>query len=115
MVGVPRITNADVEVDGWLIPAGTVVFLSFAAANRDEAYYDDPYRFDIAVARPPHLTFGGGPHYCLGANLARAEMTEALQILSRRLPGLRLDGDVEWRADTGITGPTSLPLAFEPA
>jgi cytochrome P450 len=113
VVGVPRITNADVEVDDWLIPAGTVVFLSFASANRDESYYDDPYRFDIAGERPPHLTFGAGPHYCLGANLARAEMTEALRILSQRLRRLRLDGEVEWRADTGITGPTTLPLAFD--
>jgi len=113
VVGVPRISNAEVEVDGWLIPAGTVVFLSLASANRDDTFFDEPLRFDITANRGPHLTFGGGPHYCLGANLARAEMTEALQILSRRLPGLRLGGEVTWRADTGITGPTHLPLEFE--
>lgn len=114
VVGVPRITTAEVEVEGWLIPSGTVVFLAISSANRDDAYYDEPLRFDITVERPPNLTFGGGPHYCLGANLARAEMAEALQVLARRLPGLRLAGDVAWRTDTGITGPTHLPLEFQP-
>lgn len=114
VVGTPRVTNAEVEIDGWIIPPGTVVFLSFASANRDAAWFDDPFTFDITVARPPHVSFGGGPHYCLGANLARAEMTEALQILAVRMRGLRLDGEVIWRSDTGITGPSRLPLAFEP-
>jgi cytochrome P450 len=114
VVGTPRITTAEVAVDGWLIPADTLVFLAFASANRDDAYFDDPLRFDITVQREMHVSFGGGPHYCLGANLARAEMQEALRILAPRMPGLRLDGDVMWRAGTGISGPTRLPLAFEP-
>lgn len=114
VAGVPRVTSDDVDVDGWLVPAGTVVFLSCASANRDDAAYDDPLRFDITVPRAPHLTFGGGPHYCLGASLARAEMQEALALLARRLPNLRLDGEVDWRADTGIVGPLRLPLAFDP-
>ncbi len=113
--GVPRISAEEVEVDGWLIPAGTVVFCSVAAANRDESVYDEPLVFDITAARTAHLTFGAGPHYCLGANLARAEMEEALRILAVRLRNLRLAADPEWRAGTGITGPTTLPLAFDPA
>jgi cytochrome P450 len=115
VVGTPRITADDVEVDGWLIPAGTVVFLSIASANRDESVFDDPLRFDITADRPANLSFGGGPHYCLGANLARAEMVEALTLLARRLPGLRLDGEPTWRTSTGILGPTHLPLAFDAA
>jgi len=115
VVGVPRLSTTEVDVEGWTIPPNTVVFLSIASANRDESYFEDPLRFDITVERPANLSFGGGPHYCLGANLARAEMAEALQILSRRLPGLRLAGDVAWRADTGITGPTRLPIAFDPS
>ncbi len=114
VAGVPRVTGEEVEVDGWVIPAGTIVFLSCASANRDETVYDDPLRFDITATRVPHMTFGGGPHYCLGASLARAEMAEALPILARRMPDLRLDGEVEWRADTGIVGPERLPLAFTP-
>ena len=113
VVGVPRIAAAEVEVDGWVIPPRTLVFLSLASANRDDTVFDDPLRFDITARRPPHLSFGGGPHYCLGANLARAEMEEALRILSRRLCNLRVGGEVSWRAGTAITGPSSLPLTFE--
>ena len=70
--------------------------------------------FDITAVRESHLTFGGGPHYCLGVHLARAEMEEALRILPQRLPDLRLDGEPTWRAGTGISGPNELPLRFTP-
>ena len=110
--GVPRIAMEDVEVDGWAIPAGTIVFLSVASANRDETVFDNPLDFDITAERESQLTFGGGPHYCLGVHLARAEMEEALRILPARLPNLRLDGEPQWRLGTGIAGPTVLPLAF---
>lgn len=113
--GVPRIAMDEVEVDGWTLPTGTVVFLSVDSANRDDAVYDDPLTFDITATRPAHLTFGGGPHYCLGANLARAEMEEALRILPGRMRDVRLDGDAVWREGTGISGPAHLPLAFEPS
>jgi cytochrome P450 len=112
--GIPRIALEDIEVDGWTIPSGTVVFLSVASANRDESAYEDPLVFDITAPRDGHLTFGGGPHYCLGVHLARAEMEEALRILSQRLPDLRLDGEPRWRTGTGIAGPDELPLRFRP-
>lgn len=112
--GVPRVALEDIEVDGWAIAAGTLVFLVVASGNRDASVYGDPMAFDIAAERPAHLTFGGGAHYCLGANLARAEMEEALVVLARRLPDLRLDGEPEWRLGTGISGPTTLPIAFTP-
>lgn len=115
VVGVPRIATQDLEIGGWAIPAGTLVFLSTASANRDETAYDEAATFDITGDRVPHLTFGGGPHYCLGANLARAEMEEALGVLPRRLRDLRLDGQLSWREGTGITGPSHLPLRFRPA
>ena len=109
---IPRVATEDLEIDGWAIPAGTLVIVSLASANRDETLSDDPIRFDIAAPRTGHVTFGAGPHYCLGANLARAEMEEALVVLSARLPDLRLDGEVVWRQGTGIAGPTRLPLAW---
>jgi cytochrome P450 len=109
---VPRVAMEDLEIDGWAIPAGTLVFLSVASANRDERAFDDSLEFDITAEREGQLTFGGGPHYCLGVHLARAEMEEALRILPRRLPNLRLDGEPVWRAGTGIAGPSFLPLAF---
>jgi cytochrome P450 len=109
---VPRVTTEDIEVDGWLIPASTVTILSVASANRDDASGERPLSFDITADRAPHLTFGAGPHHCLCASLARAEMEEALRILPRRMPNLRIDGEPTWRLDTGIRGPTYLPLRF---
>ncbi len=110
--GIPRVTLEDVEVGGWRIPKDTIVFLSLASANRDHRYFEDPMRFDITAEREAHLTFGGGPHYCLGANLARAEMEEALTVLAGAMPELRLDGEPDWRTNMGISGPNRLPLAF---
>jgi cytochrome P450 len=91
------------------------VFVSVASANRDERTFERPLDFDITASRESHLTFGSGPHFCLGANLARAEMEEALVVLAARLPNLRLDGETSWRMGTGIAGPTRLPLAFDVA
>lgn len=112
-VGVaPRTAVEDVEVDGYLIPAGTLLVLGTAAANFDPAAHDDPRTFDITATREPHLTFGGGPHYCLGANLARAEMQEALAVLAPAMPNLALAGEPVWRTPLGIFGPDHLPLRF---
>jgi cytochrome P450 len=61
------------------------------------------------------MTFGSGIHFCLGANLARAELQEALPLLARRLPNLRIDGEIEWKpSSVGIWGPARLPLQFDP-
>ena len=111
----PRFTDNEITVDDYVIPAGTLLMLSTGSANHDPAAHVLPERFDITAERLPPLTFGGGAHYCLGANLARAEMQEALTLLSRRMPGMRVDGDVQWRQRTGIFGPIRLPLAFRPS
>jgi cytochrome P450 len=111
----PRVTDEELVLGDYVIPAGTLLSLSTASANHDPAAYSAPERFDITVERAPPLTFGGGAHYCLGASLARAEMQEALATLARRLPGLRIAGEVRWRPVTGINGPIVLPLAFTPA
>jgi cytochrome P450 len=112
----PRIAREELVVGDYLVPAGTLLTLSTGAANHDPAAHDRPGCFDIAAPRrEPPLTFGGGPHYCLGANLARAEMQEALAILARRLHDVAVDGEVAWRPRTGIFGPTALPLRFAAA
>ena len=86
------------------------------AANRDPGVYDDADRFDITrEGAPAILTFGGGVHYCLGANLARRELAEALTILARRRPTLRRVGPAPWKPMLGMTGPTSLPMEFDRA
>jgi hypothetical protein len=91
-----------------------LVSLSLSAANHDPSAFDDPHGFDITASREPQLTFGGGPHFCLGANLARAEMQEALPVLARQLGPITLAGEPQWRSTTGIFGPDSLILRFSP-
>jgi cytochrome P450 len=99
---------------GYAFPAGTFVLVNTFAANCDPAVYRDPDRFDITREDPPAiLTFGGGVHYCLGANLARLELAEALRILAGRLPNLRRAGPAPWKPMLGMSGPTSLPVEFD--
>lgn len=110
---VPRVAVEDVQFGGYLFPAGTFVLANTFAANRDPSIYDDADRFDIARTDvPPILTFGGGAHYCLGANLARRELAEALTVLTRRLPSADRIGPAPWRSLLGMTGPTTLPIEF---
>jgi cytochrome P450 len=108
----PRIVAEDFEFDGYRFTAGTFLMLSTVAANHDPAAYSSPGEFDITVEREPQLTFGGGPHYCLGAGLARAEMQEALPMLARAFPDLELDGEPTWRPAGGIFGPDALPIRY---
>jgi cytochrome P450 len=113
-VGVaPRLVAEDLDFDGYHLPAGTMVNLSTASANHDPDVYDRPWTFDITAGREPHLTFGGGPHYCLGASLARAEMQEALPILAAAMPDLGLAAEPTWRPPFGIFGPETLPIRFD--
>lgn len=111
--GSPRIAGEDLVLAGLELKAGTIALPSSPAANRDPAVYPDPDRFDITRrSAEPHLTFGGGVHYCLGAALARAELQEALPILAQRLPGLRADGPATWRTGALIRGPEQLPIVW---
>jgi cytochrome P450 len=111
--GTLRMVIEDVELGGFVFPAGTLIMVNTAAANRDPAVYDDPDRFDITrKAAPAILTFGGGVHYCLGANLARLELAEALTVLARRMPNPRITGPAPWKPMLGMSGPTSLPIEF---
>lgn len=112
-----RFASVDIEYKDILFPAGTIVTPALAMANRDNSVFTEPNRFDIRrePSGQPHMTFGSGIHYCLGAALARAELQEALPILARRLPNVRLDGQPVWKPQgTAIFGPEKLPLAFDP-
>ncbi|MEV5738620.1 cytochrome P450 [Microbispora rosea] len=113
--GLLRRVTEDVELSAGTVPAGTVVLPNPAAANHDPSVFDDPWRFDIRrFAGPtpdPHLAFGHGPHYCLGANLARMELQEAFRALVTRLPRLRPREDpasVRWTDDGLIHRPRRL-------
>jgi cytochrome P450 len=109
-----RFAVEDVDLHGVHVPAGTFVLLGAHAASRDPRVFGDADRFDITIQREaPHLSFGGGPHYCLGAPTARAEMVEALAALSSRLAPPSITGPVTWRPPTALYGPENLPLRFE--
>ncbi|AYE93620.1 cytochrome P450 [Mycobacterium paragordonae] len=110
-----RVALEDVELAGVTIPAGTIVVVNTGAANRDPAVYADPSRLDITrVGCPPIQTFGGGMHYCLGANLARLELAEALTVMTQRMPNARRTGPAPWRPVNALGGPVTVPVRFEP-
>jgi len=106
-----RIALEDIEFRDVLFPEGTVVMVAAASANRDGV---DP-SFDITAKRDvgKPLTFGAGPHYCLGANLAQAEMQEGLRFFAERMPGLELDGEPEYGSVQGVYGLDRLPLRWD--
>jgi len=107
-----RILVDEVEHRGVTFPAGSIVLVSAWHANREEA---EPDRFDLTADRGGArlLTFGAGIHYCAGANLARAEMQEALAFLAERVAALALDGEPEFGTPSGIYGLETLPLKLE--
>jgi cytochrome P450 len=111
---VVRRAVRDCELGGVAIPAGTNVSVSVAAANRDPTRYPDPDRFDPSRRNIAHLTFGGGPHLCLGMHLARMEAAVAINALLDRLPDLRLDPNAPTPHITGMAfrSPAALPVEF---
>lgn len=114
LIGTMRRATEDVELCGWTIPAGSLVEVSTSAANRDPAVFDDPDCFDSRRAGAAGLSFGSGIHHCLGIHLAKAEMAEALASMARRLPNLRRTGAAPWKPVSGVSGPSTLPVAFDP-
>jgi pentalenolactone synthase len=110
-----RYARADLEVGGASIRAGDLVLLGMAAANRDDGAFDEPDRFDVGRRPNPHVTFGHGNHFCLGAGLARVELQIGLGTLFRRLPALELAVPVEelrLRDDLLTGGLAELPVAW---
>ncbi|WBB78781.1 cytochrome P450 [Micromonospora sp. WMMD882] len=113
---MPRRAVADVTLpSGARLRAGDVVIPSHDAANRDPEVFPDPERMDFDRDPNPHLSFGYGPHYCLGAHLGALEVRIALGLLLRELPGLRLAvpaEQVRWRSGHSILGPEELPVRW---
>lgn len=112
--GTVRFAAEPVEYRGVLFPAGTIVSVALANANRDPEEFETPDALDLLAERGTlQLTFGSGIHFCLGAALARAELQEALTVLATRWPDLALDGEIEWKPDSfGIWGPARLPIRW---
>ena len=109
-----RFASEPIEYRDVLFPQGTFVAVSLATANHDPKSFDDPGEFDITVERGTvQMTFGSGIHYCLGANLARLELTEALAELSSRFETLSLAGPaVQVPQGSIIQGYAELPISF---
>jgi cytochrome P450 len=109
-----RVMLEDVEFRDVTFPQGTVVMACQWTANRESEGDADPASFDIRSPRgsAKSLTFGAGAHFCLGANLARAELQEGLAFLAPRMPGLALDGEPVYDTITGIYGMHSLPVRW---
>ncbi|MEX0785997.1 MAG: cytochrome P450, partial [Dehalococcoidia bacterium] len=108
-----RVATEDIEFDGRMIEKGQIAFTIIGAANHDPAVFDNPGQLDITRRDNPHVAFGYGIHFCLGAPLARAEGQIALGTLLRRMPELRMTSDdVEWGGSFILRGLKALPVAF---
>jgi cytochrome P450 len=108
-----RITLDPVEVAGRTIPAGRIVVLAVGAANHDPRVFDHPGQLDIFRNPNPHLGFGGGAHFCIGAPLARLEARVVIPNLVRHLPSLHLmTKRLEWRPSFTVRGLRTLPLGW---
>ncbi|TDD40981.1 cytochrome P450 [Saccharopolyspora elongata] len=94
-LGLVRYAHEDIEISGHTIPSGDAVIIALGAANQDPAAFTDPEQFDPTRSPNPHLAFGHGAHFCIGANLARTELRTVFPTLFRRFPGLRLAVDLE--------------------
>lgn len=104
------------ELGGETIEEDQKVVFFHVSANRDESVFDEPHRFDITRDPNPHMAFGaGGPHFCLGANLARMEIRVMFEHLLDRMPEMRLAGEVERLQSPFINGVKHIPVTFPPA
>lgn len=111
-----RQTTQDVAFGDTTIPEGQKVVFWHISANRDATVFEDPNRFDVGRTPNNHMAFGGGgPHFCLGANLARMEIKVMFDRLLDRLPDIHLDGEVQRLQSNFINGVKHLPVAFTPS
>ena len=111
-----RTAMVDTELSGTRITTGDKVVFFHASANRDEDIFGDPDTFDVGRDPNPHIAFGGGgPHFCLGTNLARMEIRVMFEHLLDRMPDIRQDGEVQRLQSQFINGVKHIPVAFTPS
>jgi len=114
VITMRRTATREVELHGRTIAENDKVVLCYPAANRDPRVFDAPDRFDVGRNPNPHVAFGYGPHYCLGANLARMEIACMFDELLRRLPDIEVSGPVRRLRSTVVSSIKSLPVRFTP-
>jgi cholest-4-en-3-one 26-monooxygenase len=108
-----RYATRDTEIGGHPIAAGDKVSMWYISANRDEDVFDDPFTFDITREPNEHVGFGGGgPHHCLGSNLARMEIRVLLEEMARRIPAIELTGEPSALRSNFIAGIKHMPVQF---
>jgi cytochrome P450 len=107
-----RTAARDTVVRGVPIAAGDAVLLSYVSGNRDEDVFDDPFRFDVGRDPNKHLAFGYGVHFCMGAALARMEVSSFFSELLPRIESIELNGDPELVATTFVGGLKHLPVRY---
>lgn len=107
-----RYATEDVEVGGTLVRAGEPVLVSIGAANRDGSRFADPDELRLDREERQHIAFGHGVHHCLGAQLARVELQEALRALLFRLPRPHVAGEVAWKSEMLVRGPRVMPISW---
>ena len=110
-VTMAREVVKETRINGCTFKAGEMVLLSFPAANRDPAVFPDADKVIIDRKENRHAAFGLGIHRCVGSNLARMEMTVAVEELLKRVPEFSLDGEVTW-SEGSVRGPRRLPIKF---
>jgi cytochrome P450 len=114
IVNPPRVLTRDAEINGCPVEAGEYVVMGLSAAGRDERVFEDAREVDLDRARIPHLTFGGGPHRCLGSHLARHELAIAYETWHEAIPEYRVDESAEFdEAVSGLWGLNALPLVWD--
>ncbi len=110
-----RTATCDTEVRGQAIKEGDKLILWYCSGNRDEEVFDDPYKFDLLRTPNDHVGFGGpGPHFCLGANLARREMTVIFREIFQRMPDIEVVGEPTYLKSNFINGIKKLPVRWTP-
>ncbi|MFK7805036.1 MAG: cytochrome P450 [Anaerolineae bacterium] len=105
-----RTATADCEIAGQAVQAGDKIVVSFSAANRDETVFEDPDKFDIYRSPNPHLSFGFGPHFCIGAHLARAQMQAIFSQVLTRMGDIEMAGEIEFLRSNFQRGVKHLPI-----
>jgi len=111
-----RTVAHDLELEGQQLREGDQLIVVYPSANRDETVFADPFRLDVTREPNPHLAFGFGTHFCLGASLARLELRVMFDRILTRLPDLQLasDAPLPYRASNFIVGPEAMPVTFSP-
>ncbi len=110
-----RSVTKDIEYKGHLLKKGDKITMWYPSVNRDEDVFPEPFKFDVTRSPNKHLGFGGhGPHHCLGFNLARMEIVAIFDELTRRMPDIKIAGDVDRLRSNFINGIKRIPVTFTP-